>query len=240
MFKLSKKRSRFNRRLRFLIGSSLLKVSPSSCGRLGGFFFGFWFTVIRIFLSRLRKGYLVHFLEICAVVRTMGGLSDHMRGELLNLRENTSIGLWFASASLLIEMVFLLQLFLNLMAGLLDELLSIRKILIDDFLTFILGRHVFFDMVIIEILPPLDPFRLQCLVFGLTVLPIIDCHFPTVSLRILYGGIMREQVMYPFSWCMTFLWFWIKSDILWLAPRWSLIATLIGTDNTGYRAINIK
>lgn len=96
-------------------------------------------------------------------------------------------------------MVFLLQLFFNLMAGLLDELLSIRKILIDDFLAFILGRHVFFDMVIIEILPPLDPFRLQCFVFGLTVFPIIDCHFPTVSLRILYGGIMREQVMDPFS-----------------------------------------
>lgn len=159
----------------------------------------FGLQLLGFFYLRLRKRYLVHFLDICTLVRTMGCLSDHMRGELLDLRQNTSIGLGFASACLLIEMVFLLQLFLDLMASFLNELLSIRKILIDDFLAFILGRHVFFDVIVIEILPSLDPFRLQCFVFGLTVLPIIDCHFPTVNLCILYGGIMREQVMYSFS-----------------------------------------
>lgn len=135
---------------------------------------------------------MIHLLEIWAVIRAMGGFSDHMRGKLFDFRENTSVSLGFASACLFIEMVFLLQLFFDIMASFLNELFPICKVLIDDFLAFVLGCHVFLDLIVIEILPSLDSFGLQSFVFGLTVFPIINCDFPIVYLCILYGGVMRE------------------------------------------------
>lgn len=142
---------------------------------------------------------MVHFLKVCSFIGTMGCFFDHMRGKIFNFGQSTLVGFRFASAGPFIEMVFLLQLFLNILTGFLDELFSICKILIDDLLAFVLGCHVFFDVIVIKILPPLNSFRLKGFIFRLTVFAIINYNLPIACLCILYGGVMREYIVYSFS-----------------------------------------
>lgn len=72
------------------------------------------------------------------------------------MRFRLSSIVWF-----LIQIVFLLDVLLDLLAGLLDEGFPIGQVLLNELIFIILGRHILFDVVIVEVFSLADNGRVR-------------------------------------------------------------------------------